>query len=177
MINKDGYLFLLHITPKKLIKSKDRDWVSKMLKLNPTGGNGIGDLIPATKVNLNKRYETWSWEYKTKWQKYWPSQNKLSFSENLLNFLKALPSDKRIWTQLSLYCECSIYIPVERSYFLIEIEFENNLWSELLKRNLRVEMSTFSSQININKDVKEKDNERRLHKKKAEGTSHNTASA
>ena len=144
MDNKDGYLFRLIIRPKELNHSKDRNWVTELLQLEPTGGHELGDITTAAKYNSAKQYDYWSWEYGLEWQKYWTENGKPSFSENLFGFLQSLPSSKMIWDQLNNHCECSLYIPVERSNFLIEMEFESDIWEELLKRNLKLQISALS---------------------------------
>lgn len=140
--HKDGFKFLLSVSPKESSKIDTYDWVSKQLMLEPTNANKKGDLASKKR---NRFYSTWNWSYGTQWTDYWPSSNGKSFSDELLAFLKSLPSDKKIWKELSKECDYYLYIPIEREYFLIEVEFEPILWSELGKRELRVELSSLSN--------------------------------
>ena len=146
MKSKDGYLFRLIIRPKELNHSKNRNWVTELLQLEPTGGHDLGEITSATKFSAGKQDSYWSWEFGTEFQKYRQDDSSPALSENLFDFLKSLPSSKLVWEQLNEYCKCKLYIPVERSRFLIEIEFEDNIWNELVKRNLKMEISTLSRQ-------------------------------
>ncbi len=145
--HKDGFRFLLSVSPKDNSEIDTYEWVSKQLMLEPTNANKKGDLQAKKR---NKFYKTWNWSYGTPWTGYWPSTNGKSFSDELLEFLKSLPSDKKIWKELSKECDYSLYIPIEREYFLIEVEFEPILWSELGKRELRIELSSLSRDENHN---------------------------
>ncbi len=138
---EDGFRFLLSVSPKDTSKIDSYDWVSNLLKLKPTNTNKKGDVLSEKR---NFFYTTWKWEYGTEWIPYWPSNRNKLFSDELLEFLQSLPSNKKVWEDLAKECDYCLYIPVEREYFLIEVEFEPTLWLELGNRNLRLELSALA---------------------------------
>jgi hypothetical protein len=138
---RDGFRFLLSVCPKGNINSKNFDWVSELLKLESTEGHQIGDKVP---WNKDSHFDQWTWGYGSQWITF---EHGKSFSDALHHFLKSLPSDEKIWQKLSKYCEYSLYIPIERKHFHIEVDFEPKIWSELNKRELRLNLSTLSKDI------------------------------
>ena len=143
---EDGFRFLLSVSPKNDSNIEEFNWASKLLMIEPTDTNSKGDILSKKR---NMFYTEWYWGYGTKWINYWSedSQGK-SFSAELLIFLKSLPSDEKIWEELSNECNYFLYIPVERAYWLIEVEFEPEVWVELGKRKLRMELSSLSREEN-----------------------------
>ncbi len=144
--NSDGFLFSLGFTPKDYDGEKDANWVTDLLKLKPTGGHKVGD----TWGQSNQRtFKYWRWEYTSPWITYYPSETEKSFSDYLLEFLRLLPSDKSVWDILNVHCDYSLYIPVEREYSIIEVEFDVSVLQELAKRKLEIRLSTLSREESV----------------------------
>jgi hypothetical protein len=136
--NPDGFRFLLSVDHKENVHSKKFDWVSNLLRLEPTEGHQIGDKKP---WNKEAGFDRWSWGYGSQW---FPFGEGFEFSKALYQFLQSLPPEDEVWQELSKYCEYSLYIPIEREHFQIEFDFEPIIWDELRKRKLHVEISTLS---------------------------------
>ena len=141
-IEIEGFSFTLSVCPKNNDQSKGIESVSALLGLTPTKTTRKGEPFQgAVKIT----HDTWSWSYSSQWLPYWERGSDISFSDLLLNFLKSLPSDESIWSELNESYQYDLYIPLERNHFLIEVEFKPDVWAELSKRKLSLNLSALSN--------------------------------
>ena len=135
------YLFMLDVEP--LLDSKQMEDVSRLLHVQPTNVVRKGQRMSGLAGRSGMVYRSWSWQFASP---TYSSSSRASFSGRLLHFLSRLPDSRSVWNRMRRSFTYSLYVPVERDYFLIEVSLEPDVWPELTKRHLRLEFSSLHKQ-------------------------------
>jgi len=134
------YIIALDIHPKDAETGFDYTYVTEKLGIQPSSVTRRGARFKGALGRQDYRYDRWYWRLATRPRSF-ASGN---LSAHLVSFLSQLPRSKRIWAKLSESCECEIFLPLERDYFLIEFDLEPSASQELALRNLKLRVSTLS---------------------------------
>ena len=135
------YLFLLRVEP--MFDSQQIEDVSRLLRIQPTSVISKGQRMRGLTGRSGMVHPSWAWRFASPTYSF---SSRASFSRRLHRFLSRLPDSRVVWSRMRRSFDCSLYVPVEREYFLIEVNLEPDVWPELAKRHFRLDFSTLHRQ-------------------------------